>query len=362
MQSHVPVPPPISMTPAAWLRPAISVIAVLVMAFTALGLAGVAPLLAGGIADGASVGAMAAVVGVAFVRTPEFGARRQRKRKRVLARDQRKEHQSEVAGGKKLLARLIDDGKKLDAESERAAAKRAKQREAELQKIQRGRQSRQARIAKRRNDIAASQAREIASALKRIQASVYQSEMSRYHIASAGVRGIGPALSAALARYGIVTAADFSGSGRVQQVPGIGPAKAQALEAWRQGVVAHVNRRLPTSLSATDRAAIEARYRAQLQSLVQEEQQAHAEGDREIAAANARYQVQEAEALADARQAVAELDGRRLQTEATLQQAEVVLRDTEVFVSQTEHEMMPYRNITWTRFVARIVRGPDGTV
>lgn len=361
MQSHVPIPAPISMSPAAWLRPTMAVTIAGAIALLALGISGLLPLLVSGVADVLLVGALAAAIGIALVRTVEFAERRVRSQKRTSARKRRNEAQREVSAAEKRVAGIVKDAKRLEVDNERASAKRAKQRETEIQRIQQARQSRQAGIAKRRNDLNASQAREIAKALEPIRASMYRTQMATYRIADNRIPGIGPALSTALAMHGIATAADFSGTSRLLNVRGIGPTKAQTLEAWRQSVVAQVNRRLPTSLSPADQRAIEARYQGRLQALVVEERQAHEEGEREIAAANARHQVEEAKAIADARQAAAELEARRHEAEATLQQRRTGLADDEVLVRQAEREMMPYRNMTYKRFVVGIARGQKET-
>jgi DNA-binding helix-hairpin-helix protein with protein kinase domain len=85
-------------------------------------------------------------------------------------------------------------------------------------------------------------------------------------IASASIPNIGPGLKANLAAAGITTAADVSPY-RVQNVPGIGYARATALVKWRVDYEALINASFPTTIVASTIAQIRERYRLQREPL-----------------------------------------------------------------------------------------------
>jgi TonB family protein len=60
--------------------------------------------------------------------------------------------------------------------------------------------------------------------------------LSTFYIRHASIRGIGQSKTATLASYGIETAADVISTGRIEQVPGFGPATALNLLTWRRAV------------------------------------------------------------------------------------------------------------------------------
>ncbi len=61
--------------------------------------------------------------------------------------------------------------------------------------------------------------------------------LDQFEVVDAQITGIGPSIAAVLQSYGIETAADVPNLER-QHVPGIGPVRRRALQAWRQRVVA----------------------------------------------------------------------------------------------------------------------------
>lgn len=73
---------------------------------------------------------------------------------------------------------------------------------------------------------------------KRVEAAQRQA-LERYRLRDAKIRGIGPALIAALASCGFMTAADVL-RGEVSRAPGIGLMKASALRDWARGLAARV--------------------------------------------------------------------------------------------------------------------------
>lgn len=84
--------------------------------------------------------------------------------------------------------------------------------------------------------------------------------LENFLIRNARIKGIGPAKQAALASYGVDSAADIS-SGKVLTIPGIGPALAQDLVRWRAGCEARfVFSAAPNQTDAYELSQISARY------------------------------------------------------------------------------------------------------
>jgi len=85
----------------------------------------------------------------------------------------------------------------------------------------------------------------------------------------ASVKGIGPALTSTLESFGIETAADITSSG-VQGVPGIGPARAGELMAWKKNCEREFERRYNSSRppDLTARKRIDAKLARDEQELV----------------------------------------------------------------------------------------------
>lgn len=75
----------------------------------------------------------------------------------------------------------------------------------------------------------------------------------------ANIRGIGPSRRAALASYGIETAADIESS-RIQGVPGFGPSLTSELLRWRVRVEASFRFDPSKAIDPREKAAIDARY------------------------------------------------------------------------------------------------------
>jgi hypothetical protein len=85
-------------------------------------------------------------------------------------------------------------------------------------------------------------------------------------VAWAAVPGIGFGLRAALATFGITTAADVTYY-RVRSVPGIGDARAAALAKWRRDHEAKAMASFPPAMITAVVAQVEARYRPQREAL-----------------------------------------------------------------------------------------------
>lgn len=137
---------------------------------------------------------------------------------------------------------------------------------------QRGRQRwlerRLTRLGEREQRLRERRDRALAQALERRQEEFLANELSRYPVFVAPIPGIGLMLRARLFAAGYRTAADIGP--QVRRLPGIGPARAAALLAWRNECEARVLRHMPHSLSPSERAAIKGRYAPELR-VVQDE-------------------------------------------------------------------------------------------
>ncbi|MFK8849816.1 hypothetical protein [Streptomyces sp. Ac-502] len=145
-------------------------------------------------------------------------------------------------------------------------------------------------IAKKIDGLSEERRRALAKALADKQSAYVRHQLGRRSIAQSPPHGIGPKLVARLADdHGIRTAADFTGyrtvqnssynstgavlvlpGGRRADVRGIGEAKAAALVAWRQEVLASAVARQPTTLSTAEQQPVEQNIthrRAQLLTL-----------------------------------------------------------------------------------------------
>uniref|UniRef100_A0AAU2VZR8 Protein kinase domain-containing protein n=1 Tax=Streptomyces sp. NBC_00008 TaxID=2903610 RepID=A0AAU2VZR8_9ACTN len=182
---------------------------------------------------------------------------------------------------------------KFDAQEAKRTAAHPKEQEklraryhAELKEAEQHKIRKQRDIAKKIDGLSEELSKAIAKALAAKQTAYVRDQLDRRLIAQSPPHGIGKTLAARLADVGIRTAADFMGyravqsssynsvgaelklrSGRFVNVPGIGEAKAIALDVWRKDLYNSAVARQPSALTPTERLPIEqdnARRRAQL--------------------------------------------------------------------------------------------------
>lgn len=199
---------------------------------------------------------------------------------------------------------------KRTADYPRAQDKRTARYHAELKEVAQRTVRKQRDIDKKIDGLAEELRRTLAKALTDKQSAYVRDQLGRQLIAQSPPYGIGPKLAARLAAKGIRTAADFTGyrpvqnaqyhstgavlvlsSGHVIDVPGIGEAKAIALEAWRRDLVAAAEARQPRALDASQRQSIEqgaAGRRVQLTA-----QRKAVESEAETSRAKARKQMED---------------------------------------------------------------------
>jgi DNA-binding helix-hairpin-helix protein with protein kinase domain/predicted RNA-binding Zn-ribbon protein involved in translation (DUF1610 family) len=85
--------------------------------------------------------------------------------------------------------------------------------------------------------------------------------LDTYPLEQANIRGIGPAIRATLASYGVSTAADIS-LGRLQTVPGVGDKISEKLLSWRKKIESQFVYR-PSASSLDQAVTIQARTKAE---------------------------------------------------------------------------------------------------
>ncbi|MFJ3705574.1 MULTISPECIES: hypothetical protein [unclassified Streptomyces] len=182
---------------------------------------------------------------------------------------------------------------KFDAQEAKRTAAHPKEQEklraryhAELKEAEQRKIRKQRDIAKKIDGLSEDLSKALAKALAVKQTAYVRDQLDRRLIAQSPPHGIGKTLAARLADVGIRTAADFTGyravqnssynsvgaelklrSGRFVNVPGIGEAKAIALDVWRKDLYNSAVARQPSALTLAERLPIEqdnARRRAQL--------------------------------------------------------------------------------------------------
>lgn len=147
---------------------------------------------------------------------------------------------------------------------------------AELKEAEQRKVREQRDINKRIDGLSEELRKALAKALTAKQTAYVRDRLGQRLIAQSPPHGIGPRLAARLAAAGIRTAADFTGyrtvpnssynstgavlvlsNGAFVNVPGIGEAKAIALDVWRKDLFDFAVARQPSALSAAERQPIE---------------------------------------------------------------------------------------------------------
>ncbi|WP_078624330.1 hypothetical protein [Streptomyces monomycini] len=201
-------------------------------------------------------------------------------------------------------------------------------------------------IAKKIDGLSEERRRALAKALADKQSAYIRNQLGRRSIAQSPPHGIGPKLVARLADdHGIRTAADFTGyrtvqnssynstgavlvlpGGRRADVRGIGEAKAAALVAWRQKVLAAAVARQPTTLSAAEQQPVEQNIthrRTQLTS-----RHTAVESETETARKQAKKRLEEAREHLARQNTAAETSARRKRQEFSRRTTEIQQNNT----------------------------------
>lgn len=209
-----------------------------------------------------------------------------------------------------------------------------------------------------------------------------QNALTSARVRSASIHGIGPKLKATLQAYGINCAADVNYRS-INGIPGIGPAKANTLLAWRMQIVQQATFSAPIP-NGPDADVIRSRYRYQRQNILDSIAKAKAREDAERQArvrsfSDLRATIDQEEADAKRKHDEAahiarqECERRRQALEQQfrnrersikkkvkkLNESEAALQRSlfgqQIKVAQLERELGRFRLITFRAFLAQVV-------
>lgn len=185
-------------------------------------------------------------------------------------------------------------------------------------------------------------------------------------VLTSGVRGIGPARVATLARHGIYTAADIAAvygptivrRDRVAVSPrGIGQRRAAALYSWRLQVEARARLTQPTVLPRLQRQGIANRYANQRQSLKNDQTASRGRAALDLTDVRNRWVATQASIAKELQQA-----RERLETLRTAQDPEMAIarKKSETANWQRDFaklELNRYRRIRYSHYLKRLLTG-----
>jgi hypothetical protein len=372
---HLPALPQVAFNPS---RLAPRIVAILALAaIVAVGISATTNLLPVVVASAAASFAILMFVVIStllFRRTSEWKAKHEKLifhgRRRAEADKAAREVSSleQVKGGidsreKKAVDKITKDADKAKATEQKELASINSRLATQIQGFER-----------QRNKLQSSELREAGQALRAHQQQHVMSYLSRAHISSAGIPGIGAGVTRSLAACGIVSAADFSGityqtgprggqqvyirlrTGRSVHPSGVGEKKARDLESWRSTLEMRAKATQPASLPAAQAQAINARFLQQRQALVDQEKVAQVTAvsdQRQIGQKWAPTHTAFSAELIARRQAFGQ---ERAQADASLATAK---KQASVATWQRDlarREIAAYRNISYWRYLAGIIR------
>ena len=345
-----------------------------VLALVAIGTLGVMAVLPG-IDAGAGAAALAVLIlitsVVLFHRTEESRAKRD-------SRTRYKERHAVVSAAERSASKAEKDRRTVEQRERQALEKIGKRASDARESEQKELHTAEARLAGRLSKIGSqtqslqsAETVEIGNTLRILQDQHLLTQLATASVRSATIQGIGQALKGTLAAYGVTTAADFTGisygagsevfinlrNGRRVHPSGIGPAKAIALESWRREVEARARRTQPSSLPPAQVQAIRIKYAQRRQSLAQEEHSARAEvavQQNQIRGRWAGAHVAIASELSETRDRFLP---ERAQADLRLSSARREARDVTWQQVSAQRELGAYREVTYLRYFACVVRG-----
>ncbi|CCH30263.1 hypothetical protein ABZ816_17735 [Actinosynnema sp. NPDC047251] len=198
--------------------------------------------------------------------------------------------------------------------------------------------------------------------------------LARFPIRTAGIEGIGQALTANLAAVGIRTAADFVGvsyatigntrvaafvlaDGRAVRAAGIGAVKTGRVDQWRANLTTIGAGNRPTALDPAEHQAIRDRFAAERAALdveYQAERERAEVATRELQAALRAEQVDLAESLKAANTSTAR---SRVDHDRLVAEAAVVLDRAHQAVADSATRADAYRGITYGHYLRFLLTG-----
>ena len=322
---------------------------------------------------------------VAFHASPAVRQKRNWERSAVTAHEHLIQREQEAGAIEHQLRALGDRTVALVEQAQQELAQRQGALTLELQKRQQATQRRLATIDRQRRDVIAAAARQEREALRAFQEGFYQSELAHCEIRTGAIAGIDRFLAAALAAHGVETAADFTGvreltagdgarsqarqnaaaivlpSGRLLQLPGVVPSRAQALDRWRLSMRTQVQSRIPRSLPRATREQLAAAVEPSLHALDAASRQTEDDGRGRIAQTKADHHAVERRATAEVQQAQAALAAQHQSLVAALERADRATRDARSAVQQADAALLACREITLRNYLWPAVSGTPGS-
>ena len=312
---------------------------------------------------------------VAFRLTPELRRKRGWERSVVAAHQALGTCENEAEPIERQLRALGDRTLTLVEHAQQALAQRQDALTLELQKLAQATQKRLATIDGQRREVIEAAQRQEREALRAFQEGFYQSELAHCEIRTAAIAGIDRFLATALAAHGVETAADFTGvrelaagdggrvaarqlgaaivlpSGRLLQLPGVLPSRAQALERWRLAMRMQVQGRIPRSLPAATRAQLAAAAEPSLHALDAAAHQAREDGRTRIARIRADHHAEEQRATAEVQREQASLRAQRQALVDALERADSATRNARSAARQADEALVSYREINFRNYL-----------
>lgn len=312
---------------------------------------------------------------VAFALAPELRQKRDWERAAVAAHQTLNTCEQQAKPIEHELRAVRDRTLTLVEHAQQALAQRQEALTLELARCEQATQGRLAMIdGQRREVIEAGQRRE-REALRAFQEPFYQSELAHRYIRTAAIAGIDRFLATALAAHGVETAADFSGvrelaaqdggrsqarqvsaaivlpSGRLLQLPGVAPSKAQALERWRLSMRTQVHTRIPRSLPAATRAQLAAAVEPTLHALDAAAHQTHEQGRARIAQTRAGHHAEDQRATAEVQRAQTALAAQRQSLVVALERADKAIRKARSAARRADEALLRYQEINFRSYL-----------
>lgn len=217
--------------------------------------------------------------------------------------------------------------------------------------------------------------REIAREVASIGAAFISRELASTRITAHQIPGIGPKNVISLNAAGIRSAADFNGvvlqagvgyssallfrlsNGRLVKIPGIGAGKGNAVEAWRQQQIIHVNARAPKTLPVSDLHAINSAYSARERELNEQRKRIEDELAKDRPALDKEFFSNLAVIEADRQDAESKLADERHEVNTKLTDRQTEVRRCVRTAEDLETQMSVLGKLTFARFVWSAVRG-----
>jgi hypothetical protein len=313
-----------------------------------------------------------------YQRTPERQARFE---KRALFG--KRQGDFKIAQGKQ--DKLFQDRQRLDANERRDCERVTKRQEqarraeqAELGKITADLRRWTDKLTAEQQSVQAAESRERGNALRLLQDQHVQAQLAAHRVGSRKLTGIGDKLISNLNRYGIRTAADFTGvslsqsysgrytrevahihlrTGRAVHVEGIGPEKAWTLDQWRRSLESQARATQPTRLPTAQDRLIVLKYASQRQSLTNQEQIARTDATQRSSEVRQRWQTTQAQLLQELQAIRQQAAQSRAALDGQIVEARKEASATDWRLALARRELDAYARVRYRNYLKRILVG-----